>query len=63
MTTMPDLTPGQKRTANATATKVRTTDEKLAARLLEHGWLVVPPERVAKTAPACCHREEIPTSA
>lgn len=44
---MTDLVPrqsGKARTAKATATLLRRTDEKLAERLRSHGWLVIPPE-------------------
>lgn len=33
------------RTAKATATLIRKTDEKYATRLRDHGWTVIPPER------------------
>jgi hypothetical protein len=32
----------------AAAVRRRIGDEKCAARLRDHGWLVVPPERVAQ---------------
>lgn len=39
-------TPGKARTIKATETLIRRTDERYAARLREHGWIVTPPEQV-----------------
>lgn len=38
------MTETEKRTAKATATLIRRTDEKLAARLRDHGWFVAGPD-------------------
>lgn len=40
--------PKRPNTAAATAAVRRRGDETAAARLREHGWLVIPPERVAQ---------------
>jgi hypothetical protein len=47
--TMTGMTPGQLRTAAATAKRMRKADEKLAARLRARGWTVVPPEQDSAT--------------
>lgn len=38
------LTPGQRRTARATAVLIRKTDDRYAERLRSHGWVCLPPE-------------------
>ncbi len=43
--------PKHPNTAAATATKRRMGDETAAARLRDHGWIVVPPELVADAPP------------
>lgn len=53
---MPDLTPGQHRTAKAIATRMRAAEEKKAATLRERGWVVIAPEVAAAQAVAAPHR-------
>lgn len=43
-TSVLELTPGQLRTARATAVLIRKTDERYAERLRSHGWVCLPPE-------------------
>lgn len=45
-----DLTPGQRRTAKAVATRMRAAEEKKADQLRERGWIVIPPEAVVAGA-------------
>lgn len=40
---MDELTPGQRRTAKARATRLRVKHERMAAELREAGWTVTPP--------------------
>jgi hypothetical protein len=46
---MQTLTAGQARIAKATAARMRASEEKLAEKLRERGWTVVPPAREIKS--------------
>jgi hypothetical protein len=54
-----------KRTAAATAGRMRASEKRLAARLEARGWVCVPPEKVTDEIRALANREDpesIPTA-